>query len=141
MGKRGYCKSGYCKLGCYKFSLINLVLVVGLLVVGYVGYTCYLNLNKKTEGLENKKELVLVHMTGCGHCKTLMPDWESASKENKTGINMRSVEMSEKDGPDLCKKHNITGFPTMLLLENGKKIKDYDGERNKNSILQFLQNN
>jgi thioredoxin-like negative regulator of GroEL len=46
--------------------------------------------------------------------------------------------MNEDDGPELCKKHNITGFPTMLVLENGKKVNDYNGERNKNGILDFI---
>ena len=126
------------KRGCFKISIVNLLwaILLVLIIVSIIKYSL-----KKRDGFSEGRELVLVHMNGCGHCKTLMPEWESASKENKTEINMRSVEMSEGDGPDLCKKHNITGFPTMILLDNGKKIKDYDGERNKNSILQFLQNN
>jgi len=60
-------------------------------------------------------------------------------KENKTGISMRAVEMNRDDGPELCEKHNITGFPTMILLENGKKVADYNGERNKDGLLKFLQ--
>ena len=45
-----------------------------------------------------------------------------------------------EDNKHYCKKHNITGFPTMLVIENGKKVKDYDGERDKNGILTFLNN-
>ena len=39
----------------------------------------------------------------------------------------------------LCKKHNISGFPTMILIENGKKVADYDGERDKSGLLAFLE--
>ena len=79
-------------------------------------------------------------MNGCGHCEKLMPEWTAAQDENKTKIKMRAVEMSEGDGPQLCKQHNITGFPTILLLDsNGSKLKDYDGERSKDGILGFLQ--
>jgi len=122
---------------CGKFGSINLVLSAILLAV--IFGTMFNGTKQITEGLSNDKEFVLVHMTGCGHCKTLMPEWKSASNENNTGINMRAVEMNEDDGPELCKKHNITGFPTMILLENGKKVADYNGERNKDGLLKFLQ--
>ena len=95
---------------------------------------------KTKEGFSGQKELVLVHMNGCGHCKKMMPDWEKCKAENDTGIKMRAVEMSEGDGPELCKKHNIKGFPTMILLdESGEKITNYDGERTTKDILNFLK--
>jgi thiol-disulfide isomerase/thioredoxin len=122
---------------CFKFSAINLLLAVILLSIIF-GTTFFGSKNNNIESLSNSKEFVLIHMNGCGHCERLMPEWDAASKENNTGINMRSVEMNEDDGPELCKKHNITGFPTMLVLENGKKVNDYNGERNKNGILDFI---
>lgn len=118
------------------FNLINVVLMIIVLVILFSTMVCSCRKNK--EGLSNQKEFVLIHMEGCGHCKTLMPEWQEASKNNKTDINMRAVEMNQDDGPELCKKHNINGFPTMIVLENGEKIKDYDGERNKDGLLSFL---
>ena len=47
--------------------------------------------------------------------------------------------MNENDGPELCDKHNISGFPTMILLDNGKKVSDYNGERDKSGLLAFLE--
>jgi len=125
------------KSKCGKFGSINLVLAAVLLAVMFGAM--FNGAKQNTEGLANQKEFVLVHMTGCGHCKTLMPEWRSAEKENNTGISMRAVEMNRDDGPELCEKHNITGFPTMILLENGKKVADYNGERNKDGLLKFLQ--
>lgn len=125
------------KSKCGKLSAVNLVLAAILLAV--VFGSVFKGTKQLNEGLSNDKEFVLVHMNGCGHCKTLMPEWKSAAKANNTGISMRAVEMNEGDGPELCKKHNITGFPTMILLENGKKIADYNGERNKDGLLKFLQ--
>ena len=54
---------------------------------------------------------------------------------------MRKVEMNQKGGKELCDRHNISGFPTIILLENGKKLKDYDGERNEDSFIEFLKLN
>lgn len=127
------------KSKCLPFNMVNIVLGVVLLTLMFscVLYGCSLF---KKEGMSNGKEFVLVYMNGCGHCKTLMPEWDAANTENNTNITMRKVEMNEKDGPELCKKHDIKGFPTMLVLENGNKVADYNGERNKNSILSFLKN-
>ena len=120
------------------FNILNLALAAGLLVLIFTS-AFYGTTKPAREGLTNKKEFVLVHMNGCGHCKTLMPEWNAAAKENKSGIPMRSVEMNEDDGPELCDKHNITGFPTMILLDNGEKVSDYNGERDKSGLLAFLQ--
>jgi thioredoxin-like negative regulator of GroEL len=118
-------------------SLKSIVLVV--LVLGVMSLAIHCRHFVK-EGFSGQKEFVLVHMNGCGHCEKLMPEWDDAASENKTDIKMRAVEMSEGDGPKLCKKHNITGFPTIILLDSkGKKLDDYNGERNKDGILGFLQ--
>ena len=119
-------------------SFRSIALVV--LVLGVISLAIHCGRYIKREGFDGQKEFVLVHMNGCGHCEKLMPEWKNAATENKTDIKMRAVEMSEGDGPKLCKKHNITGFPTILLLDStGAKVSDYDGERSKDGILGFLQ--
>lgn len=129
------------KKKCASFSLTNVLLILSLLYLLYVLIrVTFFKKRNNIEGLSNGKEFVLVYMNGCGHCNTLMPEWESAAKENKSGIKMRAVEMNENDGPELCKKYNINGFPTMMVLNNGNKVNDYNGERNKNGLLGFLNN-
>ena len=76
-------------------------------------------------------------MNGCGHCKSMKPAWESAVAENPTNIQMVDYEMSSPEGQELCKTHNVTGFPTMFLLDGNKKI-DYTGGRLKKDFLDFL---
>lgn len=93
------------------------------------------------EGMSGNKELVLVYMNGCGHCEKMMPEWEKARKNNHSGIKMRKVEMNQKDGKNLCKRYNIQGFPTIILLEKGKKVKYYEGERNEVGLIKFLKSN
>ena len=113
------------------------------LALGYIIVKALLGVHiySHRESFEGQKELLLLHMEGCPHCVKLMPHWTGASQENSTGITMRAVEHKQGDGPALCKKHNVTGFPTILLLGGGEKIKTYDGPRTKPGLLGFLNQN
>ena len=79
----------------------------------------------------------------------LGPDdpWFKAKKNNKTEIKMDELEQGTKEGTDLCKKYNIGGFPTILLLDNqGKPTMDSNGDvqnveaRSTDELLAFLNN-
>ena len=104
------------------------IYVVARVVPAHFGY----------EGFDGGQELVLIHMDGCGHCTKFMPEWEAASAANTTNIGMRAVERSEADGPELTKKFDVNGFPTVLLIGSGEKKDTYKGERTKDGLLQYL---
>ena len=125
-----------------KQSTDNIVYcVVGMALVFLIGKSLLnmIHYHPKIEGYEGQKELLLLHMDGCPHCVKLMPHWDAASKENKSGVKMRAVERKEPGGDALCKKHNVTGFPTILLLgDKGNKLKTYQGPRTKGGLLDFM---
>ena len=125
-------RSGLKSLFKPKF-LVGLFCVVSMIVLWNF-------MSKNREGLDSGKELVLVHMNNCGYCKKMMPEWKKCKKENNTGITMLDYEMNSSNGKDLVNKYNIKGFPTILLIENGKKLDTYDGERTSESILEFMKN-
>jgi|MDTF01.1.fsa_nt_gb thiol-disulfide isomerase/thioredoxin len=93
------------------------------------------------ENFEGPKELVMFHMTGCGHCKNFMPHWNAASGSNNTSITMRALERKDQGAQELITKHGISGFPTVLLLGGGEKLKTYGGPRTKEGVLSFCKNN
>jgi len=88
------------------------------------------------EGLENGKEFVFFHMNGCGHCNNMKPEWEKFT--GATSFTTRSVEMSES--PDEINKFGIQSYPTLLLLENGEKVKEFKGERTAEAFEEFVKN-
>ena len=113
----------------------------------FLGFLCcivlvilYNYLTKSREGYEGSKELLLVHMNGCGHCDKLMPKWKQFVAQNKSGIKTRAVEMSKDKS--LVKKYKIQGYPTILLLgKNGKKLDTYDGPRTVDGLLDYCNKN
>ena len=111
--------------------IVGLLAVIGTIIV----LNCYI---KSREGFEGAKELLLLHMNGCGHCEKLMPEWQDFVSKNDTSIKTRAVEMNED--PSLVKKHNVQGFPTLLLLgENGKKLDTYDGPRTTAGLFKYCK--
>jgi thiol-disulfide isomerase/thioredoxin len=92
------------------------------------------------EGFTGANEFVLYHMKGCPHCTKMMPEWSKFESSNKSGVKTRSVEQSEV--PNEIKKHGISGFPSLLLLDGkGNKIKDYNGPRTANAFAEFCSQN
>jgi len=79
-------------------------------------------------------EMVLCHMNGCGHCKTMMPEWDKFASQGK--IKTRKVEVSKDE--DFMLKHGVKSFPTILLLDdNGNKVDEYEGERDASSFAEY----
>ena len=104
----------------------SMVLTV-ILVLG-VTYFLYHSFVTTREGFKPASELMLLHMTGCGHCVKLMPEWDKFVGENSTPLKTTKVEQG--DDPTTTKKHGVKSFPTILLLDGqGNKIDTYKGPR------------
>tara|TARA_R110002073_G_scaffold284823_4_gene449104 strand:+ start:3456 stop:3851 length:396 start_codon:yes stop_codon:yes gene_type:complete len=123
-------------------SLLKNKTVVFTLKIAVVLVVCYLAFYtfRQCEGYANVngKNLIYISMEGCPHCVSFTPQWESAKSQNKTNIVMTDHERGSKKGIELCKKHNVTGFPAILLLDGGKK-EVYKGKRTTGGILDFLK--
>ena len=127
-----------------KSKIIADVKRVSLIILFGIAVSCVLNLASDIinmlfgrEGFEGKKQLVFFHMNGCGHCKKMMPEWEKLESTYSGEVSLKKVEASS--GDDLLKKNKISGFPTILLLdESGNKLKEYNGDRTAKSLEKFL---
>jgi len=92
------------------------------------------------EDVKNKKVLVLFYMPGCKHCDELKPKWDKASE--KMGDKMVAIDVSDNTSPGvkaLTDKFQITGYPTMIVLDNGNKTDTYEGERSEEALLSYVR--
>ena len=89
------------------------------------------------EGFTGKgKEFTLFYWKDCGHCKKMMPEWDKfQSTFKKPGITVNKVEKDQN--PKAMQALDIQGFPSIMLLNNGKKVKDYEGERTASAFAAF----
>lgn len=86
-----------------------------------------------------KEKLVFIKFFApwCGHCQSMAEDFKSVATELKGKAVLADVDATVEE--ELAKKYNIDGFPTLKLFSNGEELTDYNGGRDKESMIKFIQ--
>ena len=84
---------------------------------------------------DNKKTVILFKAEWCGHCKNFKDTWLNLKTKynDKYDFITYDADMNSKE----VSSFNIKGFPT-LLVQNKKKIVEYNGSRDENNIIKFV---
>ena len=82
------------------------------------------------------KTFTLFHWNKCGHCKKMMPEWAKLKSQYKGNIKLADYE--SESNPAIMKQNKVEGFPTIRLLEKGKKPVEYEGPRTAQGFMAFL---
>jgi thiol-disulfide isomerase/thioredoxin len=99
-----------------------------------------------TEDIKDGKKFVWFYADWCGHCKTMHDAWDTAAKKvNAAGKNiMMKINVGDaknKNHQQLSKKYGIDGFPTIMMLDNGKKTGEYAGPRTADDFEKYCKSN
>mmetsp|Transcript_14844 Transcript_14844/g.27836 ORF Transcript_14844/g.27836 Transcript_14844/m.27836 type:complete len:200 (+) Transcript_14844:40-639(+) len=75
----------------------------------------------------------------CTHCKNMAKDFHKVAQEPlPDGIRVGRVDSTKN--PALNKRFGISGYPTLLMLnDEGKDIRSYSGDRSFSSLLEFAK--
>jgi len=97
------------------------------------------------------KVLILIWASYCGHCMTASEQYKQIVDRynNSTTLGADSITLAsvQSDGPEKDRKAvgilekiagPIQGVPTYLYFKNGKFVQVYNGGRDANSIVSFL---
>ena len=97
------------------------------------------------QNVASGKKLVWFYADWCGHCKTMHDPWDKAADKVNTGDNhMIKVNIGNSKDDNhtaISNKYGINSFPTILLLENGNKVKEYNNKRTTNGFIKFCEDN
>ena len=89
--------------------------------------------------IANKKVLLLVSRSDCIHCKNLKPAWQkAAAKEPDKMVMIDATDASNPDVEKLLSTLNVTGYPSIFEMDNGKMVTQYDGGRTEQDLLTFV---
>lgn len=72
--------------------------------------------------------VLIFHAKWCGHCKNSMPEFIKANKKNS-----KIILIDSDENPDLVKKYNVKGFPT-IMKASGEQFRN---TRDAESICDF----
>jgi thiol-disulfide isomerase/thioredoxin len=97
---------------------------------------------------ENKKHNVFAKYFSptCPACVAMEDVWDNTCKEVNekydTDMIMAQIDPDGMDELKNMKTHSDVAYvPSLLVLKNGKKIKEYEGPKEKDRIIEFLLDN
>ena len=103
-----------------------------------------LSVQKFNTAVKNKDAFIHYYHPQCGHCLELEPEWTSLVKTLKAkykNADLLIAKIRNDMMKDIKAHKEIQGFPTIFILKNGKKVKEYNGDRKAESLLNYLKEN
>ena len=121
-------------------TIIGLVIVVALITCCMY---CYRKKSKETF-TGSEKTLIFFKASWCGHCKRFQPVWDEFKQElekENIPIKLAEYDVDDEATKPLLEAHNVRGFPTVLLEENGKDDVVFTRNRTVDDLKSFCQEN
>jgi thiol-disulfide isomerase/thioredoxin len=123
----------------------HLLLGYGLVLILILAYSLFaregFESSPKTvmQDIANKKVLLFVSRSDCGHCNNMKSAWEkAAAKQPDKMVMIDATTDPAKPNPDveqLLSKLNVTGYPAIFVMDNGQVVKQYEGGRSEQDLL------
>lgn len=75
----------------------------------------------------------------CGPCKMMMPTIEKLAAEfNVPDSNVTIEKLNADENPDLVKKYEVRGIPTLLFEKDGKIVARFVGVKQEKEIREEI---
>jgi len=140
-----------CLTDLLKIKYLKIVVVI---LVAYVLLRCIKGFREGFEtnpgsfesDTKDGKKFVWFYADWCGHCKTMHEAWDAAAKKvNAAGKNlMMKINVGDaknKEHQKVSAQYGINGFPTIMLLDGGKKKEEYGGARTASDFENYCKSN
>lgn len=132
---------------CIKWDNTTCVFTMVLLVL--IGIYLYKsNVFREGFGKEKLKTILYCYWKDCGYCKQFNPVWSEFYSEEGGNSNINIIKVEKDDdynnhmemsGPDVMKKYDVQGYPSIFLLDaDNNKIDDYKGPRTLDGLKGLL---
>ena len=73
----------------------------------------------------------------CGPCKMLAPELEAVAKELEGKVKIGKINVDEQ--PELAQAFGIMSIPTLVVMKEGKIVRQESGARPKAQIIALIE--
>ncbi|KAL9880311.1 thioredoxin domain-containing protein pretaporter [Glossina fuscipes fuscipes] len=75
----------------------------------------------------------------CSHCQRLAPTWEELAKslENVDDVSIAKIDCTVYKS--ICQDFEVKGYPTLLWIDDGKKVEKYSGGRDHDALQTYVK--
>lgn len=81
---------------------------------------------------------IMMYAPWCGHCQRLKPDWDKLAKSpGVAGVKVSKVDCTVNTV--VCKKYDVSGYPTLLYFRNGDLLETYSGAKTLEALRSYLK--
>lgn len=130
-----------------KYVLI-VIIVLGILYLLYKNRSESLSSNKinvKQENKDNtynkdKTKLSVYYTNWCGYSQRFNKDLDNGLEADINKLDVPVERVDCEKNKNLCESVGVPGYPTVLLHKKDK-IVQYNGDRSKTDLLNFVSNN
>jgi thiol-disulfide isomerase/thioredoxin len=132
------------------WKMILLILAI-LAVLGLAGFYVYgVTFGRgNTLGFQSgpapaMNSFTMYYADWCPHCQTIKPEFTEFSNRGTVDVGGKACQIRMIDAaknPEAAKGKPVKGFPTFLLETTDGKVVEYQGERNTDGWLAFINQN
>ncbi|AFZ79557.1 protein disulfide isomerase, putative [Theileria equi strain WA] len=94
------------------------------------------HLTQATTGSTTGPWFVKFYAPWCHHCRKMTPAWEKLAKDLKGTVNVADIDVTKN--VQIGKRFAIRGYPTLILLKDGKMYHYEGGDRSTESLTAFV---
>lgn len=89
--------------------------------------------------LKKKKHvLVMFYAPWCGHCKRMKPEFNKAAEKFKDDSKVELAAVDCTKHSSVCSAYEVRGYPTIKYFNYLRVQRDYNGDRNADDFINFL---
>jgi thiol-disulfide isomerase/thioredoxin len=126
-----------------KQMMYCVVCLVAIIALGCIAFYCMKCMKSKTEQFESSPAtLYFFKADWCGHCQRFKPVWDEFASENTHGtVIIKEMNVDDEECKPLMKKHNVRGFPHVVLVQEEHEDIVFTKNRTKEELVSFLNEN
>jgi thiol-disulfide isomerase/thioredoxin len=131
-----YIKKRMKKKTCMPMDTTKLIIIIIIAITLSFVLLYVLQMNKIFEGFTSDMNVEYYSKTGCGHCNTFNPTWDTFVKENPNIKCTKYIDDKALQRADDV-EYTLNGFPSIVKCKNNKFDSEYTGDRSKEDLLKF----